>query len=187
LPQWGNMNFLSYVYRNGLWIAVPLFVISAALLCFFILGVIRAVKQSHLLRVPLLEQQEVEFVEAGRVVLCTQGPLLSFRFSKLGYELTGDGVPVESRTAWFPAKTTGFSWVRMEVKSYRIPRPGRYILRIKGLEPGSTPDSEHQIVFMRPHLARSIGYVIGIVLTSLFFIGSIVLFFGRLLSKDGSA
>ena len=166
---------------------MPLFVVSAALLCFFILGVIRAVKQSHLLRVPLLEQQPVEFVEAGRVVLCTQGPLLSFRFSKLGYELTGDGVPVESRTAWFPAKTTGFSWVRMEVKSYRIPRPGRYILRIKGLEPGSTPDSEHQIVFMRPHLARSIGYVIGIVLTSLFFIGSIVLFFGRLLSKDGSA
>lgn len=181
------MNFLSYIYRNGLWVAVPLFVISSALLCFFILGVIRVVKQSHLLRVPLLEQQEVEFVEAGRVVLCTQGPLLSFRFSKLGYELTGDAVPVESRTSWFPAKTTGFSWVRMEVKSYRIPRPGRYILRINGLEPGSTPDSEHQIVFMRPHLARSIGYVIGIVLTSLFFIGSIVLFFGRLLSKGGSA
>jgi hypothetical protein len=181
------MNFLSYIYRNGLWIAVPLFVISAALLCFFILSVIRAVKQSHLLSVPLLEQQEIEFTEAGRVVVCTQGPLFSFRFSKLEYELTGDGVPIEGRMAWAPAKTTGFSWVRMEVKAYRIPRPGRYTLRIKGLEPGSTPDSEHQIVFMRPHLARSIGYVIGIVLTGLLFIGSIVLFFLRLVSKEGSA
>jgi hypothetical protein len=40
---------------------------------------------------------------------------------------------------------------------------------------------------MKPHLARSIAYVIGIVLTGLLFIGSIVLFFGRLLSRDGSA
>jgi hypothetical protein len=75
----------------------------------------------------------------------------------------------------------------MEMKAYRIPKPGRYILRIKGLEPGSIPDSDHQIVFMKPHLARSIGYVIGIVLTGLLFIGSIVLFFLRLVSKEGSA
>jgi hypothetical protein len=180
------MTFLSYLYRNGLWIAPPLFIISAALLCLFILSVIRAVRQAHLLSVPLLEHQEIEFASEGRVVLCTQGPLLSTRFSKLDYELTGDGVPVDGRTTWFHSKTSGFSWVRMEMKAYRIPRPGRYTLSIKGLEPGSTPDSEHQIVFMRPHLARSIGHVIGIVLTGLPFIGSIVLFFGRLLSKGGS-
>ncbi len=180
------MSLLSYIYRNGLWISVPLFVISVALLAYFILSVIRVVRQAHLLSVPVIEQQEIEFIEAGRVVLCTQGPLLSFRFTNLDYELTGDGIPIEGRTTWFHAKTSGFSWVRMEVKSYRIPRPGRYILRIKGLEPGSTADSNHRIVFMRPHLARSIGYVIGIVLTGLLFIGSIVLFFGRLLSKNGS-
>jgi hypothetical protein len=181
------MSPLSNIYRNGLWISVPLFIISAALLAYFILNVIRVVRQAHLLSVPLLEQQEIEFTEPGRVVLCTQGPLLSFRFAKLDYEITGDGIAVESRTTWFHARTSGFSWVRMEVKSYRIPRPGRYVLRINGLEPGSTADSEHRIVFMRPHLARSIGYVIGIVLAGLLFIGSIVLFFLRLLSKDGSA
>jgi len=182
------MHFLSYIYRNGLWISVPLFIISAALLCFFILNVIRSVRQAYLLSVPLLGQQETQFAEEGRVVLCTQGPLLSFRFAKLDYELTGDnGMPVEGRTTWFHARTSGLSWVRMEVKSYRIPMPGRYILRIKGLEPGSSPDSEHQIVFMRPHLARSIGYVIGIVLSGLLFVGSIVLFFLRLVSKNGNA
>jgi hypothetical protein len=74
----------------------------------------------------------------------------------------------------------------MEVKSYRIPMPGRYLLRVKGLEPGTAADGEHQIVFMKPHLARSIGYVIGIVLSGVLFIGSIVLFFLRLLSKGGS-
>jgi hypothetical protein len=181
------MSFISWIYRNGLWISAPLFIISAALLAYFILGVVRTVKQAHLLSVPLLEQQEIQFAEEGRVVLCTQGPLLSFRFAKLDYELAGDGIPIEGRTSWFPSKTTGLSWVRLEVKSYRIPRPGRYILRIKGLEPGRAADTEHKIVFMRPHLARSIGYVIGIILTSLFFIGSIVLLLSQLLSKDGSA
>ena len=179
--------FLSYIYRNGLWISVPLFIISVALLGYFILSVIRVVRQAHLFSVPVIEQQEIELTEAGRVILCTQGPLLSFRFAKLDYELTGGGIPIEGRTTWFHAKTSGFSWVRMEVKTYRIPMPGRYLLRIKGLDPGSIADSKHQIVFMRPHLARSIGYVIGIVLTGLLSIGSIVLFFPRLLSKDGSA
>jgi hypothetical protein len=107
--------------------------------------------------------------------------------TKLNYELAGDGMLVEGRRIWPPKRTTGFSWVRLEVQSTKIPRPGRYVLRIKGLEPGSAADSEHRIVFMRPHLARSIGYVIGIVLTGLLFIGSIVLFFLRLLSKEGSA
>jgi hypothetical protein len=95
--------------------------------------------------------------------------------TKLNYELAGDGMLVEGRRIWPPKRTTGFSWVRLEVQSTKIPRPG------------SAADSEHRIVFMRPHLARSIGYVIGIVLTGLLFIGSIVLFFLRLLSKEGSA
>ena len=47
---------------------------------------------------------------------------------------------------------------------------------IKGLEPGSKPDSEHRIVFMRPHLAMSIVYVIGITLSAILLIGSLVLF-----------
>jgi hypothetical protein len=75
----------------------------------------------------------------------------------------------------------------MEVKSYRIPMPERYILRIKGLDPGSRPDDKHKIVFMRPHLARTIAYAIGIVLAGFLFIGSIVLFFLRLLSHRGVA
>ena len=180
------MSILTYIYRNGLWVSIPLFVISAALLAYFISNVIRVVKQAHLLSVPLLEQQEIEFTEAGRVVLCTQGPQLSFRFTKLDYELTGEGIPVEGRKIWPPKRTTGFSWIRLEVQSYRIPRPGHFLLRIKGLEPGHTVDSEHRIVFMKPHLARRVVHVIGIVLAGMLFVGSIVLFFLRLLSKDGS-
>jgi len=163
---------------------VPLFVISAALLTYFILNVIRVVRQACLFGVPLLEQQEIEFTEAGRVVLCAQGPRFSSRFAGLDYELTEEGMPIEGRRTLFPGKTSGFSWVRIEVKSYTIPRPGRYVLRIKGIKPGSEEDSEHQIVFMKPHLARSIGYVIAIILSAFLLIGSVVLFFLRLTLQD---
>ena len=104
-----NMPFLSYIYRNGLWISVPLFFIAGALLAYFILGIIRVLGQAHLLSVPLLEEQEIQFTEEGRIVLCTQGPQLSFRFAKLGYELIGQGIPVESRKIWPPRRTTGLS------------------------------------------------------------------------------
>ncbi len=180
------MAFLSWIYRNGIWISVPLFIMSSALLGFFILNVVKVVKQAHLLSVPLGEQQEIEFAEEGRVVLCIQGPLLSTRFANLDYELTGNGIPVEGRRTLFRARTSGFSWARMELRIYRIQWPGRYVLRIKGLQPGSAVDSGHRIVFMRPHLARSIGCVIGIVMSGVIFIGSIVLFSLRLSSGGGS-
>ncbi len=180
-------SFLSYIYRNGLWISIPLFFWAVALLVYSILNVVRVVRQAHLFSVPVLEQQEIQFDGEGEVVLCTQGPLLSFRFAKLRYELTADtGIPVEGRTTWFHSRTSGLTWVRMEVKSFRIPMPGRYSLHIKGLEPGSTPDSEHRIVFMKPHLETSMSYVIGIVLSGLLSVGSIVLFFLRLCSKNAN-
>jgi len=182
------MNFLNVLYRYGLWISVPVFGISAAMLVFCILDVIKVVKQARILSVPLLEQQEIEFSETGRVVLCMEGPLLTTRFGNLDYELrVAEGMPVEGRTTWFHAKTSSFSKVRMELKSYELPRRGRYILRIKGLEAGSKPDPEHSIVFMRPHLATSIAYVIGIILSAGLLIGSFVLFILRLTDKGTSA
>ena len=179
------MSFWAFVYRNGIWISVPLFIGSAALLAHCIINVIRVVRQAHLLSVPLLEKQEVEFSEAGRVVLCIQGPQLSMRFAHLDYELSADSIPIEGRTCLAHAKTSGFSWARVEMKSYTLPKSGRYTLRIIGLEPGATADDRHFIVFMKPHLGRSIPFVLGIVLAGLLLIGSIVLFFMRLLPNNG--
>mgnify|MGYP003444376419 FL=1 len=71
----------------------------------------------------------------------------------------------------------------MELAYCEIARPGRHTLQISGLKPGEAPDVDHRIVFMRPHLARSIARVIGIVLASMLLIGSVVLFLGRLLGQ----
>ena len=180
------MSFLTYIFRNGLWIAVPIFIGSAVLLVYSILNVIRVRKQAQLLSVPLLEQQEIEFAEAGPVVLCTQSPPLSTRFANLDYELEGEGIPIKGRRVLSVSRTSGLSWVRVQMKNYSIPKPGRYILRITGLEPGALADSEHSIVFVKPHMGQSIAYILGIVFGGLLFIGSILLFFLRLAAKDGS-
>jgi hypothetical protein len=176
------MAFLSFIYQKGLWISVPALVASAVLLGFFIRRVIRVVRRAHLLDVPLVEQQEIAFGEAGRIVLCIQGPHLSSRFANLHYELIGpDGMPIQDRRNLFPLRTSGLTRVRMTERSYKIPQPGHYIFQIKGLGPGGTADSDHRIVFMKPHLASSIGCVIGIVLAGFLLIGSAVLFLSRLL------
>jgi hypothetical protein len=179
-----NLSTLSVIYRNGLWISAPLFCISAVLLGFFILNVVRLVKKAHILSVPLLEQQDVEFVEAGRVVLCLEGPRLSGRFAGLDYELSAvDGTPVKGRTTWFHAKTSGLSKVRMEMRIYEIPEPGCYVLRVQGLGAARAADAKHRVVFMRPHLVQALGYVIGMTLAAGLLIASFVFFVLRLTSN----
>lgn len=113
-----------------------------------------------------------------------EGPRFTSRFARLSYRLIGpDGREADRRRSWFRAHSPGVAKVRMELEYYEIARPGRHTLRIEGLPPGKAPDADHRIVFMRPHLARSIARVIGIVLASMLLIGSAVLFLGRLLGQ----
>lgn len=157
------------------WVFAVSAVTGAVLLGFNIRGVIRLVRQSRILSVPLREEQDVEFAEAGRVVLCLEGPMFTRMFSRLSYELsTPDGTAVSGRPALFRARTSGFSTVRMELRVYNLPKPGSYRLRIQGLKDPQGADPRESIVFVRPHLGRSVCYVIGIVLSSGLFITGLV-------------
>lgn len=181
------MAFLSFLYRNGIWISIPAFIFFVVLLITCITGVVRTGRQARLFSVPLIDRQDIEFAEAGRVVLGMEGPLLSRRFAGLEYSLLGpDGMTVKSRPALFRATTTGFTKARMELRIYEIANPGRHVFQILGLEGEKPSDAEHCMVFMRPHLGRSMAYVVGIVFAAIFTIGSIVLFFLRLLDVGSS-
>jgi hypothetical protein len=183
-----NLPLFSMFYRNALWITAPLFVTAVVLLSFFILKIIRLEKKSQLLSLPLLEEQTIAFSEAGPVILCIKGPRFTSRFAKFTYELkTADGTPVSGRALLFRATTTGISTVTMAIRKYEIPRAGSYILRIQGLKTDKNKvnaiDDQCAIIFTRPHLARAIGNVIGIVFSALLTIGSLVFFLMRLFVK----
>jgi len=174
------MAFLSYLYKYGIWISVPVFILSVLLLVRCVTGVIKAEKETRLVSLPLLDRQEIDFAVEGSVVLCMEGPILSRRFANLEYELTGpDGRAVRSRPVLFRSSTSGFSKAIMELRVYEIAQPGRHVFEIRGLGDEKTSDAEHRMVFTRPHLARSMAFVIGIVFSAALSIGSLVLFLMR--------
>ena len=174
------MAFLSFLYKYGIWISVPVFVLSVLLLVRCITGVIKAEKETRLVSLPLLDRQEIDFALEGSVVLCMEGPMLSRRFANLEYGLTGpDGRVVRSRPVLFRSSTSGLSKAIMELRVYEIAQPGRHVFEIRGLGDEKTSDAEHRMVFTRPHLARSMAYVIGIVFSAMLTIGSLVLFLMR--------
>jgi len=134
---------------------------------FFIAGLVRLGDKSLLSTFPLREQQTVQFSEAGRVVLCMEGPRLSKRFPELSFGLvSSDGSPVEGRTTWLHARTSAMSSIRMEMLSFTIPRPGHYTLYIRNLGGSQDGDGEHKVIFTKPHLLQTIGSILGIILSA---------------------
>jgi len=175
--------FFPSLSKNGLWAAPILFALGVLSLALLIADLARVVRGAHLLSVPVQDFQKVDFGEAGRVLLCLEGPLGSRGFAGLGFELAGPGgSPVPGRKILFRTVVSGFSRARMAYKVYDIPGPGSYALRIRGLDPGRPANASLAVVFMRPYLAASVIRIIGIVLASLLAVGGLVLFFLRLTS-----
>lgn len=177
------MTILTFIYQYGIYLGIAGFILGGSLLGYCIHGVMQTMRQARLFSVPLVDRQEIDFVEAGRVVLCMEGPLFSRRFVHLEYDLTGpDGIAAKSRIALLRAKSSSFTKARMELRVYDIACPGRYVFHIRGLEGAKPSDREHEMVFTRPHLLRSMVYLLGIVLAACLTIGSVVLFFLRVAS-----
>ena len=137
-------SVLTNLYRQWIWLGIPFMVGALVVLGTVIRRVIAIVRKAHLFRVPPAETQEVEFTEAGSVILSIEGPRFTRRFAHVGFELmdaTGQRVP--SRPTLFRARTSGISTVRMELRAFNIPRPGRYVLRMTSLGPAREKDREH--------------------------------------------
>ncbi len=178
------MSTLDFLDRNLLWITPPLMIISLVLLGFCIRNEVRLVKASKILSAPLVEQQTVEFPEAGTASLCIEGPRFSRRFGGLSYGLrAADGTPLEGRRVLVRTSTTGVRWARLELEIYEIPRPGRYVLRVEGLGPPQSGDADHHLVFTRPIMAQTVGYILGMIFTFALFVLSVVFFSIRLSGK----
>lgn len=94
-----RMVFFDFLYRYSLWISPPFFALGVASLIYFIKNVIRLRVEKQILTVPLAAQQYIEFGEAGRVVLCIDGPFFTRRFARTNFELrTAAGTPLKGRS-----------------------------------------------------------------------------------------
>ena len=159
------------------WLMALLSVASLAALALLIRAVLRMLRASRLLDVPLLERQDIEFPSAGRVVLCMEGPRFTPRFGRLEYGLhLPGGAEVAGQRILFRTVTSGISKARVSLREYDLPYPGRYQLAIRGLAVSDAGAPQHRIVFMRPHLLRTLLLVVGITVSSVLAITGLVLF-----------
>lgn len=178
----------SFFQNYGMYIAIPGFLLGFGLLIYFITNVVKLVDNARIFSGPLIERQLIEFSEARKVILCGEGPRFTRRFAKLEFLLNmEDGSPINGRTIWIHSLISGISKVRIDLKSFQIPKPGRYWLEIQGLGELSDSDAEHRIVFMKPYLFQMLGYIFGIIFSALLLVGSMVLFFLNLLSMKNKA
>jgi hypothetical protein len=159
------------------WLLAALFVLALAALAALIRAVLRTLRTARLCSVPLRAHQDIEFPAAGRVLLCMEGPRLTPRFRKLRFELQLPGGPtVAGRRILFRSVTSGVATARVSLRSFDLPYSGRYQLDIHGLSPADIDTPLHSVVFMRPHFARSLLLIFGILCASGLAIASLVFF-----------
>lgn len=175
------MSLLSVLYRYGVWISIPLFCVGVVLLVLFISSLVRLGDRKRICSVQLVAEQDVEFPEAGPVVLFGEGPFMTSRFADLSFQLIpGDGSVLTGSAPWMRTKSSGMSQVRLELRRFDLPYGGRYLLRIEGLQTPAPGDKDHRIVFARPSGREMTSYIVGIVVSSVLVVGSVVLFVLRL-------
>lgn len=166
------------------WIAGISAIVGAALLIVSIRKLLKMLKAAELVKLPLREEQDLDFAMAGPVILCIEGPLMSRRFANLGFTLqTEYGTVVPGRKNWYRARSSGFSTARIQLQTYQLPHPGRYRLRIESLGAEQPRDAEHAIVFAKPHVMATFAYILGILLASWLLIGGVVLFALTIVSR----
>ena len=170
------MAFLEFIWSYAILVSVPGFCLGVVLLIWCIVDLVRVVRAAVLIRLPLAEENPLTINQAGPLVLCIEGPLFTGRFAGLSYEMVSeDGAPVSCRRTLFRATTSGFTKARMEVRRFRPDRPGNYTLRVGGIGEPQPRDSEHHLLFVKPHLPAVVAHILGIILAAWLTIGGLVM------------
>jgi hypothetical protein len=148
--------------------------LGAGLLAYAIVRTLRVVRGSVLVRLPAVAQQDVDFAEPGRVVLCIEQPRLETALWRAKYALhDASGREVPSALILFRTSVSGISSVRLSLRSFDLAQPGRYRLTVTGIAPGHDT-SRCAVVFTRPHALQLVACILGIVLGGVALIGGIV-------------
>ena len=158
--------------RLWLGVTVPVLMIAWWLLFRAIVGLVRAVRQSTVLKIPLTPSQSIRFREAGPLDLYLEGTR-GANLSGLDYHLTDEAgrlVPLDSLV--LRTTVSGVSRVRIKVRSLTIPSAGTFTLEIDGLRPGMDP--ENRLVFGRPIGGMIAAHVAGFIILGILIVGSLL-------------
>lgn len=146
------------------------------LLLFFSLGGLLALmRESDVLSLPVVAEQELDFASAGRYVLELEQPRLSAVQRGLRFRLqdVNRAQDVSSAAIVFRSTRSSFTRARIPERIFDLPRAGHYRLFISGLSPG-TDALALRIFFRRPYAGALIVRILGIVVGGVGLIAGLV-------------
>jgi hypothetical protein len=133
-------------------------------LVFVIAAAVRLIGRSVVARTPVTGEHALDLPGPGGYALHLEGPMFSSMpggpFVQLpGVHIGGPqlalrdeatGAPVELRAPLLPTRSSGFSRARHEIRTFNVPRTGRYVLASSGVDL-ARDWSDREFVVTRPY------------------------------------
>lgn len=156
------------------WVALllPVFGLGLWLLIRSIRSLLQTTRGSIVVALPAVRQQPLTLAEAGRFTLMVEGRLFTSDFAHADFALsdsTGRAVPLSSPVV--RTKVNSMGRARLSLREFQAPA-GSYTLTVTGLPPDQ--DADNRLIVSRPIGGAIVLHVLGIVVSGIFVIGSLV-------------
>lgn len=158
--------------------AGTVFFILGSLLVWVVARLLRSNREQFVAIGPLAAEQEFTIREAAVLVLLVEVPRFGSDFRKFEFEVvekaTGQSTKMSYDFVRAQGAVYGVTTMRVPLGRITVQRPGPYLVRIVGLQPG-TDYARSRIMFSRPYLGRMVLQIIGIVLCAIGMLLSLLL------------
>ena len=152
--------------------------IFLSLLVRVIAALLRSNRKQIVATGPLIEEQEFELGEASPLLLMVEVPRFGSDFRQLQFEVVEQASGQVTRLSYDFLRAQGavYGVTTMRVPIGRLPfvQPGRYLVRVLGLQP-RTSYSSSRIMLSQPYLGRMVLQIIGIVICAIGLLLSLLL------------
>lgn len=177
---------MTWPSRQWLAVLIPVFGIALWLLGRTIMSLLQTTRGSVVASLPSAAEQQFTMPEAGAFTLSVEGRQFTTDFGRADFSMTDStGAAVPMSTILVRTAVKSLSRVRLAVRSFSIARPGSYTLRATGLP--ADQNTGNRLVVSRPIGGSIVLHVLGIVVSGIFVIASLVGSIALLVGRQGTS
>jgi hypothetical protein len=166
------------------WIAllIPVFGLGIWLLVRSIRSLLQTTRGSVVTTLPAVREQQFTLGVSGRFTLLVEGRLFTSDFARADFALKDSaGTSVPLSMILIRTNVNSMGRARLALREFETSGPGTYTLTVTGLP--SDQDADNRLIVSRPIGGALVLHVLGIVVSGIFVIaslvGSILLLVGR--------
>jgi hypothetical protein len=171
--------------RQWIMLLLPVFGLGVWLLVRSIRGLLQATRGAIVATLPAVREQRLTLAEGGRFTLMVEGRLFTSDFAHADFALADSaGRSVPLTTLLIRTNVNSMGRARLGLREFEA-APGSYTLTVTGLP--SDQDADNRLIVSRPIGGAIVLRVLGIVVSGIFVIGSLVGSIILLVGKRGLA